>query len=348
MLTPALPGAEPEAVSCALAELLDGMDAGALTAHLVAHGLNGAWHSALDPAGGAVRAPADLMTPLRAAGLRDAVLCEAQRAALLEIDEIFSQKSVAYIAFKGADARERFYARPALRSANDIDLLVDPRQWSTAVAALAHVGFSLERAPAAAHEATLRRGPITIDLHRDLLRPGRTRGEVSRAVLARRQRRHGYWGPSDSDTIWIMLVHPAFVRYVTNLSLASVVDFDAAARAPGVDWEGLTRQLHSAGVATAGWTVATWYRALLGSRFPPPVEFLASLRPGTLRTSYLHGWLVRDLPARLFDWPLAVPLAFTLALHDTPSDAVRAIGAIARARAAGLGRWRPDAIPEAA
>src|SRR5215831_5433130 len=97
----------------------------------------------------------------------------AQKAFMAELDRIYEQAGIVYAAFKGAHVREIVHADPSVRSANDIDILVSPTQREAAAEALVAAGFEM-RADATniSHEATLVRGPIVVDLHWDILRPG--------------------------------------------------------------------------------------------------------------------------------------------------------------------------------
>ena len=99
-------------------------------------------------------------------------------------------------AIKGADRLLFFISAASLRSshclrevdyalANDIDILVLPADRDRAVALLTVARYELRADPRnASHELTLARAPITIDLHWDILRPGRTsQSQVVAALL---------------------------------------------------------------------------------------------------------------------------------------------------------------------
>ena len=70
------------------------------------------------------------------------------------------------------------------------------------------------------------------------MRPGHTRIDMTEGLLARRQWSNGYWGLSDSDTVFLLLTHPAFVRYVCspNMGLGRVADFLLWIQKRQVDW----------------------------------------------------------------------------------------------------------------
>ena len=81
----------------------------------------------------------------------------------------------------------------ALQSAGLLDSLPP-----ATIVVLLDAGYSVHAEPAnISHEATFRRGAVDIDLHWHLLRPGRTRVDLTAELLARRQRIKGQWGLSD-------------------------------------------------------------------------------------------------------------------------------------------------------
>jgi hypothetical protein len=275
---------------------------------------------------------------LRKQRFAKAALYVSQKSCLSELHDLFSAKSITYAVIKGAYARELAYTDPALRPANDIDVLVAPEQRETAARALMGAGFH-PHADAAniSHEATFTRGPVAIDLHRDILRPGRTRIDVTRSLLFRRQRTGDFWGLEGSDAVFLMLVHPAFAKYVCspNMELNSVADLLLWLHRCPVDWDAVADRLENTDLKSAAWTVLEWFTMIFEpDRMPVPGTFIARIRPGELRARYLAYWLRNDLPTRWLNKPLLIKLGFTLALHDRPSDAARAIRGLIRARRA--------------
>jgi hypothetical protein len=214
--------------------------------------------------------------------------------------------------------------------ANDIDVLVAPRQREVAVRALLKAGFALRPEPEnISHEISLVRGPLTIDLHWDILRPGRTRHPMADQLLARRVRINElFYGLHDTDAVFLMLVHPAFARYVSspNVALASVADVLLWLDKRTVDWDALAAQLDAMGVRAAAWMQQNWIAMLVDTgRINVPHAFLDRIRPGPLRRWYLRWWLRHDLSSRLLSKPLLIQAGLTLLLHDRASDAVRAL-----------------------
>lgn len=90
-----------------------------------------------------------------------------------------------------------------------------------------------------------------------------------------------------------------------------------------VDWDKTLALLDHAGLKTAAWAVLGWTSWLMGP--VAPFDILKSLEPGYLRARYLRYWVEQNLPTRWLHYPLLIQIAFTLALHDRPSDALTAI-----------------------
>lgn len=318
---------------------------GEFAAFLVEHGLSGYWHHVLVQAKSAEFSPA-LIEVLGQRRLSDTAAYLGQKAALDDVRKSFESRGIVYAVIKGAHVRELVYPDPALRPAGDIDILVPAGARRAAFDALAAIDFSLQpNTENMSHEATFSNGIVDIDLHWDILRPGRTRIPVVEPMLARRQQCGGVWGLENSDATFLMLVHPAFAKYVCspNMGLNRVADFALWVRNMPVDWDEVACRLEAAGLKTAAWTQLRWFCALLGPEaLPLPSQFLNRICPGTVRAHYLDYWLRHDLPGRWLDKPNRIRAGFTLLLHDRPSDAVQAIRGLIKARRSNSDRF--DAI----
>lgn len=302
-----------------------------LQAYVVHQKLGAFWLDRLSQAPSADRA---FIEALRKQRFGETALYAAQKACLLELDALFAAQGIVYAVIKGGHLRELVYPDPAMRPANDIDILVAPAQREAAARALIGAGFALHPdMENISHEVTLTRGPVAIDLHWDILRPGRTRNPMALAILSRRVRLAGFYGPQDTDALFLMLTHPAFARYVCSptAALSSVVDFLMWAQRRPIDWDPLAARLDEAGLKTAAWIELAWFTMLAG-HLPAPRSFIDAVRPGAARAFYLEQWLRRDLPGRLFATPALIQAGLTLVLHDRLSDAARALRGWASAR----------------
>jgi hypothetical protein len=261
-----------------------------------------------------------------------------QRAALDEIDTLFEREGLHYAVIKGAATRELTYDDPALRTCGDIDVLVAPDQRVAAARALTSLGYRLQVHPSVvSHEVALTKRMVDIDLHWDILRPGRTPDGFARAMLARRIRHGGWWMLSDPDAVLLMLVHAAVSKHVSTpvLGLHRAADLALFWQRRDVDWPAVHRLLDACGLKTAAWAVLTWLLLMTGPEMERQLAgAVASVRPGFLRTEYLKVWLDHDLPARLTDRHAARLIGFSLFMHDGPSSAWRALAGWRRAQKA--------------
>lgn len=330
-LLPADPHAGPAACRAALAS--GGADFLQL---ILAQGLGPLWHHRLQTGGRLDALPQAAAEALREARLSAAGGYLAQRAALDRLDRLFEATGIAWLVMKGAHVRECVYPDPALRPAGDIDILVAPADRRRAARALLDAGYAVHAEPAnISHEATFSHGGVDIDLHWHILRPGRTRVGLTDQLLERRQRSGGQWEPSDGDTLFLMLTHPAFAKYVCspNMGLGRVADFLLWLQQRPADWPGVVKQLDDAGLKTAAWAMLSWFRLLAPAALQATLDdWRGSVRPGRLRAAYLRQWLLRDLPGRWLQRPLLIQAGFTLPLHDRPGDALHALRGVRQAR----------------
>jgi hypothetical protein len=330
-LLPAAAPIDPEALQAALAE--GGTE---FLEFVVGQDLGPLWHHTLQSHGVLESLPPASIAALRQARMAAAVGYLAQRAALDHLDSAFEAEGIPYLAMKGTHVRECVYPDPALRPASDIDLLIAPADRRRAARVLQGAGYTVHAEPAnISHEATFSQGAADIDLHWSILRPGRTRVELTAELLARRQRTNGVWGLSDPDTLFLMLTHPAFAKYVCspNMGLARVADFLLWIQRRPLDWPAVLHLLERAGLRTAAWTMLSWFRMLAPADAQATLDApRETLRPGRLRAAYLRQWLARDLPTRWLARPLLIQFGFTLPLHDRPGDVLHALDGLHEAR----------------
>jgi hypothetical protein len=335
-LLPASLRADPASLRTAIAE-----GGAAFLDTVVAQDLGPLWHYCLQSNGLLETLPPDTIEPLRRARMAAAMGYLAQRAALDRLDRLFEAEAIPYVLLKGTHVRECVYPDPALRLANDIDMLISPADRRRAARLLLDAGYTVHAKPISiSHEATFCQGHVDIDLHWNILRPGRTRIDLTAELLARRQRINGLWGLSDQDTLFLMLTHPAFSRYVCSptMGLARVADFLLWIQKRPVDWPEVLQLLERAGLKTAAWTMLSWYRLLAPPDAAATLDtWIDTVRPGRLRAAYLRQWLVHDLPSRWLDKLFLIRFGFTLPMHDRPGDVANALRGL---RQAGKNRLR--------
>lgn len=287
------------------------------------------WHHSLQSGGELDSLPLTTVNALRAARMLAAVGYLQQREALKRIDELFIAQDIPHLVMKGGHVRECVYPDPAMRPANDIDLLISPHHRLRAARVLLDNGYTVHVMPNnLSHEATFSHGLVDIDLHWHMQRPGHTRSDMTEGFLARRQQINGVWGLSDNDVLFMMLIHPAFAKYVcsSNMGLGRVADFLLWIQKNEVDWPAVLQLLDAEGVKTAAWTQLSWFRMLAQPEAAKVIDtWLETLRPGRLRAAYLRFWLKHDLPTRWLNRPFLIQAGFTLFMHDGLADVLHAL-----------------------
>ncbi|MDP3673049.1 MAG: nucleotidyltransferase family protein [Telluria sp.] len=310
--------------------LLEALDRGGppFVRFLLDFDLGALWHLSLEQAGlGASLDPATA-SHFRAARMAAAARYMAQTEALRRIDRVFSDGGIAYAVMKGAAIREQVVADPSVLAAGDVDVLVLPAERVKAAALLVEAGFRMRLNPDnISHEVLLQSAGADVDLHWHILRPGRTRVELTGELLGRRVRRDGFWTLSDRDSTFLMLTHPAFAKYVCSphMGLARVMSFLLWHKRLDAHWNGVVEMLERTGLKTAAWAVLRWYGALAPLAFEEDLaKRREALRPGRVRAAYVNFWLRHNLPSRLIDRAPAIQFGLIAFLHDAPSDALAA------------------------
>jgi hypothetical protein len=306
--------------------------------YLIGQGLASLWASAPTAKLTDVGATAAMKVALKAASMEAVALYLLQASVLAEAQRQLEAANIVFAVFKGAHLREWLYPDPSVRAAGDVDILVTPADRLRAVECLMNAGFALSvQADFVSHEATLSRNGVEIDLHWHVSRPGRLRQDITNELLARRRQINGLWTLSETDEVFLMLMHPAFTKYVSspNMRLIRVVDFLYVVRDRDVDWDAVAELLERCGVTAAGWCVLTWYQMLHPLANRMPAAFVKRIAPGPLRAWYLRWWLRNDLPTRLFHRPILIQIGMTLFFHDSVGDVWRAVTSILRARSGG-------------
>jgi len=256
-----------------------------------------------------------------------------QRQTAAKVCKCLTAHGIPHAVFKGVAVRERLYAVPCLRPADDVDLLIPSARRDAAISALIEDGFRLiSDRRTVSHEVSLTSALGMVDLHWALFRPGRSRVELAPLLLETAHPRGMLSVLSSDADLLVMLVHPAFTKYVNGRAsrLIRVVDLDRTLRSTQPDWDWILPLIGAAGLRTAAWAVLYWQRALMDTPVDPTV--LCFLEPGTRQRRYLESWIDRRLTARLDVVPGLVQWAFTLALHERPADVLRVVVQLGKAR----------------
>jgi len=249
-----------------------------------------------------------------------------QIRALKEIKILYEKENIAHAIIKGCHIRESIYEEPAIRPACDIDVLIAPENQVEAIKVFVNAGYQILPDPEIiSHEISLVNGGISIDLHWDIMRPGRTRIPMTETLLKTGKEFPTHWGFNNDATLFLMLVHPVFTKYSTapHSSLIRIVDLAHWIETKKPDWEKINNWLEISGTRTAAWITLEWLRQL--TKITPPTSFIKYIQPGILRTKYLRYWITKNLSTRLINYPHLLQAAFTLPAHDNFSDARHAM-----------------------
>jgi hypothetical protein len=220
----------------------------------VARGAQGQDATARVPAGDAAASHADaevdvlvrrhLLAPLAyRAGLarfhRDYVasslLAELRVAALREVGDALAAERIPVALIKGAAYVGRIYEDPAERPMSDVDLLVPPAQHARAERVLRRLGFWRVGSPRQQsrlhHAVGYKRKGASIDLHRSIVQPWRSRVDVDALWQRAVPGADGLWRLDPVDEAVIHLGHIArhelmvpVINYVDAARLLDRVD----------------------------------------------------------------------------------------------------------------------------
>jgi len=293
---------------------------------LYQQGLAPMWHRALHKAANNTLASETFIETLHQSRLLATGPYMLQSQGLKKIKSIFEDENINHVVFKGCHIRELIYDEPAIRPACDIDVLISPDDQIKAIQALVNAGYKFTPDPEIiSHEVTLVKGGISIDLHWDIMRPGRTRIPMTETLLKTRIEFPSHWGLSIEASLFLMLVHPVFTKYSTtpHSTLMRIVDLAHWIEIKKPDWEKVDKRLEDAGVRTAAWITLEWLRQL--TQITPPASFIECIQPGKLRTKYLRYWITKNLSSRFINYPRLIQIAFTLPAHDNLTGAIQAI-----------------------
>ena len=267
-----------------------------------------------------------LMEQLQQDKLNAVVMYMLQSRTLENIHYLFTDAGIPYVVFKGTQVREIVYAEPALRPASDIDILIKGQARDNAIQVLTQAGMQPSINPDNySHECTFMDGNVAVDLHWHILRPGRIALDISDELVNAPGMINGFYGMNNHATIFVLLVHPAYTRYVCNpfATLIRIVDLVRLFRKLEFDWDQVIELLTRAHARTAAWSTLFWLNHLAGNE--PVQEIMNRLAPPHIKRSYLEFWIRNNLPFKLESWKMLMHCAFTLPLHDSINDAVTAI-----------------------
>ena len=154
---------------------------------LLQQGLVPLWDKRIEQYTGDLPLSAQFRDSLHRARLQGTGEYLIQLHSLTRVKEILDEAGVTHVVIKGAHTRELYYDTPALRPAVDIDVLIRYEDRIKTIEAFQAKGFEFYGVPEnISHEACLVKGKTTIDLHWNILRPGRTRIPMTNTLLEKK------------------------------------------------------------------------------------------------------------------------------------------------------------------
>lgn len=327
-------------VRSALSELLrhHDNDIDALVQFLVWHGLAGVWTESLSESSGSARGAdpgADAMfnairsrlAPIHRQQVAHQLL---QESVMRTVNEALAAESIAFVWLKAAAVRSELYALPGLRPSTDLDLLVAPLDRERAIRALVSAGGVCIASQASAHEQVVQLRSVDLDLHWDVLAPGRLREGVTDEILRERVPTVRGARPSEQHMLALALIHPAFAKHVCSrhIGLNRVIDTLRMLQTWDIEPEKLVQLTKSWGGFTGARASLYWLSKIsINTRLPRLNKTFGDSDDG-LRTRYLLRQIDRNWPDRWVDRSrFVLGLTFSLWLQDSPEDALRALSA---------------------
>lgn len=262
----------------------------------------------------------------------------AQQHVLAEVDDILTTAGITYAVIKGAANRLLLYPNPADRACHDLDILVPPENRLDAAKALCAAGFSAyPESRSISRELVLSRANVDLDLHWGLLRQGRLRDDrgLAKGMLERRRHVKGVWMLDTNDSLFLILVHPAFAKHLSawDMGLHRVMDVVAWLETQRFDWECIRETLGDQGVKAAAWCTLRWTELLSVDNSPERISLIMQdIRPSRLKRDWLDRWLRHNLSERTSELHWLRLAAFSPFLHDSAADATRTLTGRLRAR----------------
>jgi len=291
------------------------------------------WSKALHSASNTALVSDIFIETLRQSRLLATACYMLQSQALKQIKSTLENENITHVVFKGCHIRESIYDEPDVRPACDIDVLISLDDQIRTIQALDNAGYQFDpNAENISHETTLYKGEISIDLHWDILRPGRTRVPMTEILLKTRKEFPTHWGFNNEASLFLMLAHPVFTKYSTTpySYLTRIVDLAHWIEIKKLDWGQLYNWLEEAGMQTAAWITLEWLRQL--TKVETPGFLMNKIQPGNIKTIYLKHWIKNNYSSKFLVHPLLIQIAFTLPAHDKLSDAIYAITTLLKAK----------------
>ena len=306
-----------------LVDILRGVPPDLIVATLQRHGLLSLWHDTAKASG--VLQASEALGEALTGHSQTALAHSVRQGKVLQLAAHgLSDAGLLWIVFGGPHLGATYYARPHLRPASRVDLLIEPTARREAIRVLEDLGFRRAGPPTSGKAQVLLKDQVALCLNWRLLGQGPPSVDLESDLLSTRVAEGEKWVPNASAALLLQLLSAATAEQVTK-RLILAVDIRLLLAGKGQqkpDLELVCTVASRHGLRTAAWTCIRWATVQLGFEADP---LLARLQPGRSRQQYLEWWLSHD-PGDAYDrhrW--LVSSFFSLALWDRPGDVHRAL-----------------------
>ncbi len=242
-----------------------------------------------------------------------------------KVCDALENAGVAFVFLKAAALRDMLYPDPGLRPCTDIDVLINPSDQAIAHSALLAIGGKDVVSNAhSRHECTIALGMVDVDLHWDVLAPGRLPPAMTRQIIKRRVKSTFGWRPDNVDVLLLALVHPAFAKHVCSRHVGLNRAADTLLMLERFNFSQqefviFKRRLRDNGVLFGATASIYWLSKISSNARIAQLNNLLNSEVKYFRMRYLRLWIDRDWPDFWVDRNrFLLNIAFTAWLQDTP------------------------------
>ena len=253
-----------------------------------------------------------------------------QKISLENIHNSLTSAGIKYAVFKGAHIRELVYDNPGLRPSADIDILITRKNRDIAIKALIDAGMQfIPNEEVFSHECMFVDKTSTIDLHWNIMRTGRTRFDLTESLLNNPVNLNGINYLNNESTLFVLLVHPAFNKYICSKDalLVRLVDLYKFLNKCQIKWDVLFKLIQKGGVNTAAWSTLYWLSNFTNIAINDSLNNIR--KPNYIKRKYIEFWIKNNLPNKFYNHRLIMRLGLGIFLHDSVKDGFNAVWKLA-------------------
>ncbi len=155
--------------------------------YLIAQGLAGHWYHLLCGSTKAQEECPEVFSLLDRYMSAQQAIYYNQTSVLGKLNNLLESNNVEYAVIKGVHIREVLYSPPWLRSCEDIDILICPKDKFRVAKILVKNGFKAQPdIKTITNDLSFSHGHVSVDVHWEILRPGRMKDPLTKYFLSTR------------------------------------------------------------------------------------------------------------------------------------------------------------------